>query len=227
VDGAAGHAITFNPALPAAQAARPLSGAPYGIWCQSTSLCLASAQVQGGLSGSLGSYNPTARASTWSVSSLGGINGVACPSASLCLAGDGEGEVAAGLTTHAIASLLSSELLRRRHLPTIAALDRTRQVRFRLTSPIAAGVTLAWTAPGRILPVTIASTSHRFAGPGTAALTLRLTPAGVRLFRAATTRVTLTATATFAAGTGSLRTTRRTTIAHPPKRKKPRRKRRK
>lgn len=230
VDGTVGRAITFNPAVPTVQRARSLPGAPYGIWCQSRSLCLASAQTQGGLSGLLGSYNPAAPASTWSVSSLGGINAVACPSASMCLAGDGQGDVAAGLTTNAIASLLSTKLLTTRHLPTIAALDRTRQERFVLTSPIAARVTLVWMVPGHRArsPVTIASTSHGFSTPATAALTLRLTPAGVRLFRAARTRVTVTATATFAAGTGSLRILRRRTFTHPPKRKpkKPRRKRR-
>ncbi len=233
VDGTAGRAITFDPAVPTVQHARSLPGAPYGIWCQSRSLCLASAQTQGGLSGLLGSYNPAAPASTWSVSSLGAVNAVACPSTSLCLAGDGQGDVAAGLSTHAITSLLSTKLLTTRHLPTIAALDRTRQRKLVLSSPIAARVTLAWTVPGRRArpAVTIASGSHGFSAPGAGALTLRLTPVGVRLFRAARTRITVAATATFTAGTGSLRVLRRLTFTHPPapkhKHKKPAGKRRK
>lgn len=228
VDGTGRRAITFNPALPTAQHARVLPDALYGIWCQSPSLCLASAQTPGGLSGLLGSYDPAAPASTWSLSSLGAINAVACPSASLCVAGDDQGDVAAGLSTHAITSLLSTKLLRMRHLPTIAALERTRQERFVLTSPIAARITLAWTVPGArsLPPVRIASGSHGFGTPGTASLTLRLTPAGVRLFRAATRRVTVTATASFSAGTGSLRTARLTTFTHPPTPRKPRGKRR-
>jgi hypothetical protein len=227
VDGPGGRAITFNPAAPTVQHARALPDALYGVWCQSASLCLASAHTRAGLSGLLGSYNPTARASRWSLSSLGAINTVACPSASICVAGDDQGEVAAGATTHAIAGLLISRLLPRRHLPTIAALDRTRNARFAVTTPIAARVTLAWTVPGRLAPVTIASGSHRFSAPGRATLMLRLTPTGVRLFRAATKRVTVTATATFAASTGSLRTARKRTFTHPPKPNKPRRKRHK
>jgi hypothetical protein len=228
VDGTAGRAITFNPAVPTVQHARALPDALYGIWCQSASLCLASVHTRAGLSGLLGSYNPTAPASTWSLSSLGAINTVACPSAAMCVAGDDQGHVAAGVTTHAVATLLINRLLPRRHLPTIAALDRTRRARFVFTSPIAARVTLAWTVPGRIThtPVMIASAGHSFSAPGTAALTLRLTRAGVRLFRAATTRVTVTATATFAAGTGSLRVVRTRTFTHPPKPKTPRGKRR-
>jgi hypothetical protein len=183
--------------------------------------------TRAGLSGLLGSYNPTALRPTWSLSSLGAINTVACPSAAICLAGDDQGEVAAGLTTHAAASLLISRLLPGRHLPTIAALDRTRRAKFVLASPIAARVRLAWTVPGRLGPVTIASGSHGFSAPGRATLVLRLTTTGVRLFRAATRRVTVTATATFAASTGSLRTVRKRTFTHPPKPKKPRRKRRK
>ncbi len=228
VDGTAGRAITFNPALPAVQHTRALPDAPYGIWCRSPSLCLASVQTPGGLSGLLGSYNPTASASTWSLSGLGAINAVACPSASMCVAGDDQGEVAAGLTTHAIATLLGRRLLPRRHLPTIAALDRTRRERFILTSPIAARVALTWTVPGTAAStsVTIASASHGFRTPGTAALTLRLTPAGVRLFRAATKPVTVTATATFATGSGALRTAQTRSFSHPPKLRKPRRRRR-
>lgn len=222
VNGTAGRVITFDPGAPAAQRQRLLPYGVYRIWCQSPSLCLASAHTRAGVSGLLGSYNPGAPAAAWSLSSLGGVTALACPSAALCVAGDGEGEIAAGLTTRAIASLLRAELLRTRHLPTIAALDRTRQQRFVLTSPIAARVTLVWTVPGPRggAPVTVAAGSHGFTTPGTAPLTVRLTPAGVRLFRAATKRVTVTATATFAASTGSLRAASTRTFAHPPKPKR-------
>jgi hypothetical protein len=223
VDGAANRVITLNPAAPAVQNSRSVPDALYGIWCQSASLCLASAQTPGGLSGVLGSYNPAMRASTWSLSSLGAINTVACLSASTCLGGDDQGNVAAGLTTHAARTLLSQRLLSRRHLPTIAALDRTRRQKFVLTSPIAARVTLKWTLPGRH-PVTVASMSHRFGRPGTAALSLRLTAAGVGLFRAASSRVTVRATAMFAASTGSLHLVRSLTFKHPPTHRKRRRK---
>ncbi|MEO6859335.1 MAG: hypothetical protein ABI323_12260 [Solirubrobacteraceae bacterium] len=228
VNGTAGRAITFNPAAPASQRQRSLPDGLYGIWCQSASLCLASAHTQAGVSGLLGSYNPAAPTSTWSLSSLGGITAVACPSAAMCVAVDGEGEVAAGLTTHAIERLLRTDLLRTRHLPTIAALDRTPQQKFVLTSPIPARVTLVWTVPGAVrgAPVTIASGNRDFGIPGTGPLTLRLTTAGVRRFRAATKRLTVTATATFTTGTGSLRTVSSRTFTHPPKPKKHRRKRR-
>jgi hypothetical protein len=229
VDGTAGRAITFNPAAPTLQHARALPDALYGVWCQSASLCLASVHTRSGLSGLLGSYNPTARASTWSLSSLGAINTVACPSVAVCVAGDDQGEVVAGLTTHAVSGLLLNRLLPSRHLPTIAALDRKRGTKFVVSSPIAARVSVVWTVPGRLAhtSVRIASASHSFGAQGTATLALGLTPAGVRLFRAATKHVTVTATATFAASTGSLRTERKRTFTHPPKPKKPRRKRHK
>jgi hypothetical protein len=68
--------------------------------------------------------------------------------------------------------------------------------------------------------VTLGTTSHRFRGPGTATLTLRLNRTGVRRFRAATQRLMVTGVATFTASTGTLRTTRRLSFTHPPKPKK-------
>lgn len=220
VDGAGGHAITFNPAAPTAQHARPLPYSLYGVWCQSASLCLASVETHGGISGLLGSFNPTAPASTWSLSSLGGIDGVACPSPAICIAGDDEGNIAAGVTTRALAILFGSELLPSRHLPTIATLDRTHRVKYVFTSPIAGRATLNWTisSTGR-LPVVLASATHHFNAPGAATLTLRLTSVGVRVFRTATSRLTVSATATFAASTGSFIETKKRTFTHPPKRR--------
>ena len=221
-DGDAGRAITFNPAAPTAQTSRSLPYSLDGIWCRSRSLCLASVETEGGISGLLGSYDPAAYASRWSLSSLGGGNAVACPSASLCLAGDDEGNISAGVTTKAITTGLTAELLSTRHLPTIAALDRTRRDTFLFTSPIAAQVQLAWTVAGTAgMPVTVASTSHRFATPGRAKLTLRLSVAGRRLFKAATRRLKLGATATFAAGTGSVSAVKTLTFTHPPRPKTP------
>jgi len=225
VDGDAGRAITLNPAVPTAQRSRSLPFSLYGIWCQSRSLCLASAETPGGISGLLGSFDPAAPASTWSLSNLGGVNAVACPLASLCLAADDEGNIAAGVTTKAVTSALNAELLSTRHLPSIAVLDRRRSDTFAFTSPIAAQVTLAWTVASAApkvrgaapKPVTVASASHLFKLPGTAKLTLRLTAAGRRLFKAATKRFTLTATATFAASTGQISVVKKLTFMHPPK----------
>ncbi len=101
------------------------------------SLCLASAQTRAGLSGLLGSYNPAAR----------GIDLVAeqprwrsmrsrARQPSMCVAADDQGDVAAGLTTHAISALLlSPSCSPARHLPTIAALDRTRRSEVRRSQP--------------------------------------------------------------------------------------------
>jgi len=216
VDGSAGRAITLDPAAPAVQLARRLPDSLYGIWCQSQSLCLASVETQGGISGLLGSFDPAAPGSTWSLSSLGGVNGVSCPSPSLCLAADDEGNIAAGLTTQAIASALDAELLSGRHLPTIAALARTGREKLLFTSPIAAELKLSWSVAGTaVTPLTVASASHLFKLPGTATLTVRLTAAGRRLFKAATGRLTLTATATFAASTGSVTAVKTLTFRHP------------
>lgn len=213
VDGTARHAITLNPANPGAQTSRLLPDSLYGVWCQSRSLCLASAETPGGISGLLGSFDPASPTSTWSLSSLGGVDGVACPTAALCLAADDEGNIADGATTKAIDVDLKTGLLRTRHLPTIATLDTIRLARFVFTSPIPALVTLTWSVPGAAgTPVILGSASHHFYVSGTAKLTLPLSPAGQRLFKSAPNRVTLTATATFAASTGSVSLTKRLTI---------------
>jgi len=226
VDGDAGRVITVNPLAPTAQVVRSLPDSLYGIWCESSSLCLASVETGGGISGLLGSFDPFAPDSTWSLSSLGGINAVACPAASLCLAADDEGNIAAGETTKAITSGLRAELLSGRHLPTIAALAKTARVNLAFTSPIAANVSITWTIAGTTAqPLLVASTSHRFRTPGVATLTLSPTRAGRRLFREARARLTLTASATFAAGTGSVTSSRKLTLSHPVRRK-PRKSRR-
>jgi hypothetical protein len=218
VNGTGGRVITVNPTLPAAQTSRALPYSLYGIWCESEALCLASAETPGGISGLLGSFDPAAPAATWSLSSLGGVNAVACLSASLCLAADDEGDVASGLTTTAITAGLTAELLSTRHLPTIARLDRTPRDTFVFTSPIAAQVKLAWTVPGSAAaPLTVASTSYRFSVAGAERLTLRLSGAGRRLFKAAIKRLRVTATATFAASTGSVSLSKQLTFLHPPK----------
>ena len=220
VDGTGGRIITFNPATPGLPLSRRLPAAAYGIWCQSASLCQASAQPQGGLSSVLGSYNPGARRPTWSSSPLGAVNAIACPAPSICIAADGQGEIAAGETTRGLTGLLRRTVLSTRRLPSISMVDRTRHERYVLTTPVAGKVTLTWTLPGAGpagLPLTLASTTHSFRGPGTATLTLRLNRTAVRRFRAATKRLAVTATATFTASTGTLRTTRTLTFTHPRK----------
>jgi hypothetical protein len=102
-------------------------------------------------------------------------------------------------------------------------LDRTHRATLQFTTPIAAQVALTWTAaesgtrPPAPLPV--ASATHVFSTPGTARLTLRLTAAGRALFRAATGPVRLTATATFAASTGSITATNQLTFRGLPRRR--------
>jgi len=219
VDGDVGRVITVNPLAPTQQVVRSLPDALYGIWCQSRSLCLASVQTGGGISGLLGSFDPAAPQSTWSLSSLGGVNAVACPAVSLCVAADDEGNVAAGETTKAIISGLRTQLLSGRHLPTIAALAKTARVKLAFASPIASQVSVTWTAGTKAQPVLVASTSHRFKVPGVATLTLAPTRAGRRLFRAARAPLTLTASATFAASTGSVTSSRTLAFSHPVRRK--------
>jgi hypothetical protein len=223
VDGDANHVITFNPAAPVAPTSRALPDALYGVWCQSASLCLASAQTPGGLSGLLGSYDPGAPRATWSLSSPGAITGLSCGSPAVCVAVDGQGDALAGVSTHAVSTLLTTVLLPRRRLPSIAAIDRARRLQFVLTSPIAARVSLSWTLPGSSL--TLGTVTHRFAGPGTARLTLPLTALGVEVFRAARFRVTVRATASFAASSGSLTVTGNRTFTHPPQPPRHRRRR--
>lgn len=221
VDGNAGRAITLNPSAPTSQLSRSLPDSLNGIWCESSSLCLASVETDGGISALMGSFDPAAPASTWTLSGLGGVNTVGCPASSLCVAADDEGNIAAGLTTTAITSALTAAIPSGRRVPTIATVDRTRRVTSRFTSGIAAQVTLVLTAARTgVTPVTVASTSRRFATPGTATLALALTPAGRLIFKTATRSVTLTATATFAAGTGSVKVVRKLTFTHPPKPKR-------
>jgi hypothetical protein len=225
VDGTGGQVITFNPAASGVRLSRPLPAAAYGIWCQSASLCQASAQPRGGLSTLLGSYNPGARTSTWTSSPLGAVNTIACPGPSVCIAGDDQGDIVAGETTRGLTSLLRATVLSTRRLPSIATISRTRHERYVLATPIAGKVTLTWTMPGprpSALPVTLATTTHTFRGPGTATLTLRLNGGAVRRFRAATTRLAVTGTARFTASTGTLQTTRTLTFtrSRPPKRTK-------
>jgi hypothetical protein len=216
VDGFAGRALTVNPATPTQQVSRTLPDSLYGIWCESPSLCVASIETQGGISGLLGSFDPSSTDSTWSLSSLGGIDAVACPTAALCLAADDEGNVAVGVTTTAIAGGLDVELLTERHLPTIATLARTGRERLVFTTPIPAQVKLVWTVAGTAgAPVTIATASHRFNAPGASTLTVRLSRAGRTLFRTATRRLALTATATFTASTGSVTAANKLTFKHP------------
>ena len=220
VDGDAGRVITLNPLAPTEQVARSLPDSLYGIWCESGSLCLASVETGGGISGLLGSFDPAAPQSTWSLSSLGGIDAVACPAVSLCIAADDEGNIAAGVTTKAITSALGTELLSGRHLPTIAALAKTARPTVVFTSPIAGEVTITWTVAGtNAQPLTIASADHRFKKPGVTTLRLSPTLAGRRLFREAKTHLTLTASATFDASTGSVTSSRKLTVSHPVRRK--------
>jgi hypothetical protein len=219
VDGDAGRVITVNPLVPTQQIVRSLPDALYGIWCQSRSLCLASAQTGGGISGLLGSFDPAAPQSTWSLSSLGDVNAVACPAASLCVAADGEGNIAAGETTKAITSGLRTELLSQRHLPTIAALAKTARVNLAFTSPIAAQVRVTWTTGTKAQPLVVASASHRFKVSGMTTIRLAPTRAGRRLFREATAPLKLTASATFAASTGSVTSSRTLAFSHPIRRK--------
>jgi hypothetical protein len=223
VDGIAGGAISLNPAAPAIQQVRSLPDSLYGIWCQSPTLCLASIETQDGISGLLGSFNPAAPTSTWTPSSLGGVNAVACPLPSVCVAADDEGGIAAGATTTSISGELGLAFLAGSRQPKVAALNRTAHATFVFASPIAAAVKLVWTVPGqkttagqKPTPLIVASASHVFGAPGTARLTLWLTPTGKRLFTTARGRFTVTATATFAASTGSVNSVKKLTFRGPP-----------
>jgi hypothetical protein len=223
VDGTGGQAITFNPATPGLRQAHPLPAGAYGIWCQSASLCQASAQPRGGLSSVLGSYNPGALKPTWTSSPVGAVNAIACPSPSVCIAGDDQGNITAGATTRGLTSLLRNTVLSTRRLPSIATLTRTPHERYVLATPIAGKVTLTWTVAGprpSALPVTLATTSHSFRGPGTATLTLRLNRTAVRRFRAAPQRLAVTGSATFTPSTGTLRATRTLSFTRARKRKR-------
>lgn len=218
VNGTGSQSVTFNPADPGAFTTHTLPDPAYNVWCRSAGLCLSPVSARGGLSGVLGSYNPLARKPVWALSPLGAVNTVACPTPSVCVAGDDQGDIVAGVTTHAVTSLLLDQLLPNRRLPTIPALVRAHGQRLTVTSPIAATVTLTWTVPGLRLgsaPVTLASVTHTFRTPGKAALTLPLNLTGLRVMRFAKKSVTVTATSTFAASTGSLRVVRKRTYIRP------------
>jgi hypothetical protein len=219
VNGIAGQVITFSPASPATQQLRSLTDPLYGIWCQSSNLCVGAAQTPGGISGLLGSYDPAALNATWSLSSLGGVNAVACPLPVFCVAADDEGNVSAGLATTDISSSLTTELLTIHHPPTTAALVRLGRETFSFTSPIAGQVQLVWTIKqaGSVTPTVLATAGAALAAPGTATVSLPLTAMGRQLLQAATRRVTLTATATFSADTGSVVVSRHLAFKIPPK----------
>lgn len=216
-NGPAGQAITFGAGAPTLQQYRSLPYSLYGIWCQSASLCLASVQTPGGISGLLGSFDPAAPASTWSLSSLGGVNAVACPArSSVCVAADDEGNVAAGETTRALTTALR-RLLRPRRLPTIATLDRALTATFTFTPSITGQLTFTWTVGRGTKPLVLATTTQPITAPGRTRITIPLTAAGQRRFRAAHGRVGLTATATFATSTGSVSSTRKLSFRRPPR----------
>jgi hypothetical protein len=218
VDGAQRRAISFNPANPGGQYQRLLADSLYGVWCESQTLCLSSVETPGGISGLIGSFNPSTAAPTWSFSSLGGVNTVACISAALCVAGDDEGDIAMGATTTTLSAGLKTQLLSTRHLPTIARLLKTGVDKLTFTAPIAATLTLNWTIKGTTaLPVTLATASVSYVTPGAKPVTLALTPAGRAVLKGLTRRITVTATATFTAGTGSVSAVRKLTLLHPPK----------
>ncbi len=206
VDGFAGKVITFDPTVASRQLTRSLPYSLDGIWCPSRSLCLASVETEGGISGLLGSFDPASPDSTWRLSSLGGVNAVACPRSDVCLAADDEGNIAAGVTTRSVDAELSTALLSRRRLPSIAKLDRTHRDRLTVSSAIASRISLRWVARLHGRRIVAGSASARFSAPGKAHLTLLLSAAGRALFRAAKS-VKVSATATFAASTGSVKRT--------------------
>jgi hypothetical protein len=218
VDGAQRRAITFNPANPGGQYQRLLADSLYGVWCESQTLCLSSVETSGGISGLLGSSNPSTAAPSWSFSSLGGVNTVACISAALCIAGDDEGDIAMGATTTALSAGIKAQLLSTRHLPTIARLLKAGADKFTFTAPIAGTLQLTWTAKGSAaLPVSVATATVDYTTAASKPVVLALTPAGRALLKGLTRRITVTATAIFTAGTGSVSAERKLTLLHPPK----------
>lgn len=213
VNGSGRDVMTFRPLHVVARRTTSLGASATAIWCRSTSLCLAAAETPGGLAVLLGSTDPGAAQPTWTSSPLGGVDGVACPSVTICLAVDDEGEVAAGVQTSQLGRDERSELLATDDLPSVATLSRTHTEPVAFTSPIAAVARLTWAvteSSGATL--TVATAKHHYTGPGAGTLVLRLTSAGRKLFRTAQRKVTVQATATFSASTGSLTRTRTLTL---------------
>jgi hypothetical protein len=137
----------------------------------------------------------------------------------LCIAADDEGNIAVGETTAGITAAMTGGLLGSAHLPTTKSLGGGHAPTYTFATLIQGQLTLAWTEAGAsaTTPIVVATAAHRFATRGSARLTPSLTAAGRHLFGAATSPVTLTATAIFTTTTGSFSTARRLTFRLPPK----------
>jgi hypothetical protein len=207
--------ITFNPANPSAPTATTLPTPVFGVWCQSSSLCLASTQTSHGNSALLGSYNPRGEAPKWTLSSLGGVNAVSCLGPAVCLAADDEGNIAAGATTRSLKATLRTQALSPRRLPRTRALVRAGGYRVSFATPIAATLDITWATPGpAATALTLATAQQRYPAPAAKPVRIRLTAAGRRLLGQARRRVRVVATATLTASTGSV--TARQTLGLPP-----------
>ncbi|MDQ6778860.1 MAG: hypothetical protein M3071_22145 [Actinomycetota bacterium] len=198
VDGAGGDAITWNPATGLRLTTHRLPIDAFGVWCSSTSLCLASGESAKGTAELVGSTDPASPTPAWVVTDFGQINAVSCPTSSVCLAADNQGDVIVGVTVTSLAAALRHEAIGGA-VPRIGALVRRRGYALPFTSPLAGQLNVTWMQSTTVL----ATASARFPGPGTKTVRLELTGAGSSALKAAG-RIRVTATATYETNSGTV-----------------------
>jgi hypothetical protein len=220
VNGVGGDAITWDPATGARLTTHRLPIDAFGIWCRSSTLCLASGEGATGTAELLGSTNPAAKNPTWEVTDYGEIDAASCPTASVCVAADDEGEVIVGVTVASLQATLRREALGGR-IPRIGALGRRDGYSFSLTGPLAGALQIEWALSGAaakavgdtgLAPVVLATASARFTGAQTQTVDLSLTGTGRRLLAGAK-RFSVTAQATYQTNTGTVATERKLTLS--------------
>jgi len=206
VDGFSGDVITWDPAAGVSLTSHRLPIDAFGIWCSSSTLCLAAGEGSNGTAELLGSTDPAAKSPTWDVTDFGDINAVSCPTESECLAADDEGEVIAGVTVASLEATMRREAIGGR-IPRIGTLVHKRGYRFAFTGPLAGQLQVTWQLAGTVL----ATASARFAGPQERSVRLELTGAG-RSLLARARRLNVTASATYETNTGTVSTQRELTL---------------
>ncbi|MDQ6807316.1 MAG: hypothetical protein M3065_20710 [Actinomycetota bacterium] len=206
VDGTGGHAITWNPAAGSRLTTHRLPIDAFGVWCSSTTLCLAAGEGANGTAELAGSTNPASPSPAWAVTDFGLVNAVSCPTPSVCLAADNQGGVILGVTVTSLVATLQHEAIGGQ-IPRAGVLARRRGYPLQFTSPIAGQLTIAWAGSTTVL----ATASAHFNGPQKQTVSLNLTGPGRRVFKAGG-RIRVSATATYQTNTGTVSAQRKLTL---------------
>ena len=226
-DGSGDSVLGFDPLAPTTLTADHLPGGVYGVWCESTRVCLGAAHSRGNESGLFGTTAVTAKRPKWTFSAPGGVDDIACMSTAVCLAADDEGDVVTGVTVQAIAGAMYADLLPAHH-PSRQVLVLAGAQTLHFASALASSLEVQWRSVpvGNASPAVLARADYRFRRSGLAKVHLRLTPAGVRAL-GSRARLTVQASAVVQTATGSITRHRQLVFAAPPKpkpKKKPRKK---